>query len=420
MIAQTFRQRQDIGVSWGLINSAKSMKREHRMSQGQTYKSEFIEVKSSSGWIPLSYVESSGSLFLLATGSDARWCTFILRKGIALLRMNNSTMEGETRLVTDQEHRSKITEEFRTKYGESNFRKWFTKPGRLVQIDLASGRHAEQSGNYFRWLESEFDSVSADYDRHITENSINMLLRDRSLWLMRNTFDKSTRLLEIGCGSGMETIPMLREGHEILAVDISSSMLEVVRDKARKEGLSEALTTMKLRAGEISRLCDDYAAGSFDGCYSTYGALNCEPSLEGVPPAIHALLSERGKFIAGIFNKYCLIEGLAYSLSFRPGRALRRLRNPIEEGNSRFCVDVYSYSVGEFRRIFAPYFSIGSTIGVPVILPPSDLDSYARKFSRRFTALKSVDMWLAVRWPFSNLGDHFLLSMNREPGGPEA
>lgn len=385
------------------------------MSRVERFSKEFLEVRSSRGWVPISYVEKSDRIFLLASGANARWCSFVLRNGLALLRMNSSAIEGEARLITDRDQRSEIIEAFRSKYGESNFRKWFPVPGRLVEVDRASSRHSEHTENYFKWLESEFDSVSADYDGHITGNSINMLLRDRSLWLMRNTFDKCHTLLEIGCGSGMETIPMLREGHEILAVDISSSMLEVVREKAKREGLSEALNTMKLRAGEISKVSSIYSPGSFEGCYSTYGALNCEPSLDGIPRAIHSLLAEGGKFVAGVFNKYCLTESLGYSLSFRPRRALRRLRNPIEEGNSRFCVDVYSYSAGEFRRIFAPYFSIHSTIGVPVILPPSDLDSYARKFSRRFSALKAVDMWLALRWPFSYLGDHFLMSMDREP-----
>jgi SAM-dependent methyltransferase len=42
-------------------------------------------------------------------------------------------------------------------------------------------------------------------------------------------------ILELGCGTGRITIPMARAGHEIWGLDVSGPMLDVFREKAKKE-----------------------------------------------------------------------------------------------------------------------------------------------------------------------------------------
>lgn len=375
---------------------------------------EVLEVGVAGSWVPLSYVAIAGLVYLLASDSRSRWCSFVLRNGYADIRQGGASIRGSAALVSDPRLREQITSMFVRKYGADRFAKWFPHAGRMICVALNEPLAERQGKRYFEWLESEFDAVSADYDRHITGNMINMFLRERSLSFMRSVFPDGCRLLEIGCGSGMETLPMLREGHEIVALDISSSMLEVVHRKAKLEGLEGRLTTIKMRAGDTAGLQSLRDTGLFGGCYSTYGALNCEPSLDGIPSALHSILQADGKFIAGIFNKYCLTEMIAYAATFRLRRAFRRLRNPILEGNSRFCVDVYSHSFAGFSQLFVPYFSIGNTIGVPVLLPPSDLERYARKFDRHPAAIRALEGRMSKTWPFRMLGDHFLVEMTRK------
>ncbi len=371
-----------------------------------------VELLVEGGWVTLSYIKQSDCFFLMSAGYRPKWPSEILRKGEASLRFEGGVVSGSAELVSDVTERRNITEMFRSKYGDERFNRWFSEPGRLVKIK-PSDAAGKGSDAYYRWLESEFDAVASDYDRHITGNSINMLLRERSLALMESVFSGSGRLLDIGCGSGMETVPLLKKGHEIVAADISSSMLEVLHKKAVEEGVSERLVTRKLRANSIDALIGEFGEGSFDGCYSTYGALNCEQSLQGVSEAVHALLRDDGRFVAGIYNRYCISEIMGYGLTFRFNRILKRARSRLLEGDSRFCIDVFPYSVMDAERIFSPLFSIDDVIGVPVILPPSDLDAYARKFSRHQEKIRAVDKWLGTRWPFNSLGDHFLMTLSR-------
>ncbi len=261
-------------------------------------------------------------------------------------------------------------------------------------------------------MEAEFDNIAEEYDHHITGNRMNRLLRDRSLALLQPTFRSARRLLEIGCGSGMETLTLLQEGHEVVAVDISEKMLEVVRHKARTAGVGERFTGVRARASELGGLVP--ALGPpFDGAYSTYGALNCEPALRPVSDALARLLPPGGTFVAGIYNRWCLFELAGYGITFQWGRALGRRLNPVPVGASRFCVDTYAYSVPEFIGQFRPEFSPVRTFGVPVFLPPSDLTAYSERFARHFDSLANADRAFGSLWPLSALGDHFLAVLVR-------
>jgi SAM-dependent methyltransferase len=372
-----------------------------------------LELLGQAGPVTLGYAEDGGFVYLIARDRRASWPIGALREGRAKLRIAGRIREGAVQLVPRGEDWDRVLGLFRGKYGADAFRRWYVDPARVLRVAFLQ-EDEEPSRTYGRWLESEFDNVAETYDDHILGNRMNRLLRDRSLARLRPLFQGSRALLEIGCGSGMETIPMLRAGHEMLCVDISGRMLEVVRSKAVKEGLAERLRTVKLRARELSSLAEDVGCGAFDGGFSTYGALNCESDLRPVAEALWGLLRPGSAFLAGVYNRWCAFELFGYLLSLQPGRAFARRDRPIRVGASRFCVDVYAYTPSDLVRSFSPGFHLESLEGVPVILPPSDLASYAEKFSGRFRTLEHTDAALGARWPWTHLGDHFLATFRTD------
>jgi SAM-dependent methyltransferase len=375
-----------------------------------------LEFSTPLGPVPLGFVAEGSAIYLVARERSARWPVTALREGTARVRLSTGIGEGPIRLITDPSEKKRVLELFRAKYGDSRFERWYDRPARILQVEIGVGSSAPSRGgaSYHDWLRAEFDNVADDYDHHITGNRINLLLRNRSLAQLRRTFARSHSLIEIGCGSGMETLPLLSDGHELLCVDISSRMLDVVRAKARAEGFSERLRTRQLRASELGSLLRELGGAEFDAGYSTYGALNCEEELGSIPPALHALLRPDGRFVAGVYNRWCLFEVLGYALSGQPGRAFGRTHRPVPVGSSRFCVDIYAHSTSDFRRLFAPWFSVERVEAIPVILPPSDLVSYAEKFSRHFDQLANWDRSIGTRWPLRDLGDHFLMTFARQ------
>ena len=382
-----------------------------------TVSTEPLQLRLPGGSVPLGFVQEAGVVYLVARSRSAQWPVEILRDGRAALDLSGQAEIGTPELITDPGERVRILQLFRAKYGTDLFARWYDQPARVLRVVLgtASGGGGAGSNAYYDWLRAEFDNVAEDYDRHITGNRINLLLRNRSLSVLTHRFAGARRILEIGCGSGMETLPLLEQGHEILAVDISARMLDTVRRKAQQAGVSERLATRELAARDLERLIEDGERGSFDGAFSTFGALNCEPNLSQVPGTLFELLKPGAPFLAGVYNRWCLFEMAGYSLTLQPRRALGRRRNPVRVGSSRFCVDVYSYSVPELLGLFRPSFRAERIEGVPVLLPPSDLVAYADRFERSFDRFAAWDARVGARWPFSWLGDHFLILFARRP-----
>jgi SAM-dependent methyltransferase len=381
---------------------------------GVVDEAENLQLILASGPVPLGFVRQAEDVYLVGRERSARWPVEVLRTGSALLEISGRRTQGSVELLVDPSARAQVLDRFRLKYGTRRYERWYGHPARVLRVRVGrAGPAPDSDGRYYGWLSAEFDNVADEYDRHILGNRINRLLRDRSLAELRGAFARAPYLLEIGCGSGMETLPLLTEGHEVYCIDISERMLEVVRQKARRDGLSERLHTQRLAAGSISHLRTELGPAAFDGAYSTYGALNCEADLAPIPPALHGLIRPEGRFVAGVYNRWCAFELLGYSLTGQFHRAFGRSGRPVRVGSSRFCVDVFAHSAPDFERTFAPFFVRERVAAVPVLLPPSDLVGYAEKFGAGFDRLDRWDRALGARWPFRLLGDHFLMTFRR-------
>ena len=74
-----------------------------------------------------------------------------------------------------------------------------------------------------------FDSVAGDYDG---PRGNNLLIQDMRAemwrWLDR-TFAPNTRLLDLGCGTGLDAVRMAQRGHRVVATDWSTEMVARVR-----------------------------------------------------------------------------------------------------------------------------------------------------------------------------------------------
>ncbi|MCL4438009.1 MAG: class I SAM-dependent methyltransferase [Candidatus Thermoplasmatota archaeon] len=357
--------------------------------------------------VDLAFGSEDNWLYLISTGSDARWPSQLLRTGIVSLRIHGNTVKGYASLITSENEKRRVREIFLEKYGSSYFNRYFTNPGRYLRVNISEDSQYRPK-TYYEWLQEEFDAESANYDQHIYGNRINRLLRERSLETIFRFLKPPASVLEIGCGSGTETLEVLKNGNRVTAIDVSEGMLSIVREKANEFLLNDNLTTMKLRASQISEVLDRFGPESFDLVYSTFGALNCEPDIELIPPVLEKLLKKGGHFIAGVYNKFCISELVIQFCLLRIGSLSWRFKNPIPEGHSRFCVDVYSFTPGEFNSLFRKYLRMVSLTGVPVLIPPSNFRRFISITGEKFDSINRIDRKLAGIWPLNRLGDHFL------------
>ena len=137
----------------------------------------------------------------------------------------------------------------------------------------------ESANNMQRQLQETrdaFDSVAADYDGPRGNNALIQDMRSEMWRTLDATFAPGSRLIDLGCGTGLDAVRMARVGHQVTATDWSQRMVERTRERAEREELANRVQAITVGAHELSRLDGQ---SQYDGAYSNLGALNCVPNL---------------------------------------------------------------------------------------------------------------------------------------------
>ena len=82
------------------------------------------------------------------------------------------------------------------------------------------------------------------YDRVVRPGPCEAFYRD----LARQT---GGPILELACGTGRLTLPLARDGHEVVGLDASPAMLQATQDKADAEGVEIAFVQQDMRAFDL-------------------------------------------------------------------------------------------------------------------------------------------------------------------------
>jgi len=264
-----------------------------------------------------------------------------------------------------------------------------------------------------------FDRVADTYDLEARANPSMRYMRAISLATLQNAFGANQRVLEIGCGTGEEAITLARAGVRVVATDPAAGMLAVTERRLREEGLQDQVQTRQLSAAELGMLLWEYGEQSFDGCYSSFGALNGEPTLRPVGVALAALVRPGGMFVASVMNRFHLFETAWYAGHGRLATAARRWRGPVHASvgaGSGETMQTWYYTPGDVARALAPHFEVTHCRALPFLLPPPYLASLWNKHPRFWERMALVEEKLAPRWPFRTMGDHFLIVLRRLGG----
>jgi 2-polyprenyl-3-methyl-5-hydroxy-6-metoxy-1,4-benzoquinol methylase len=86
-----------------------------------------------------------------------------------------------------------------------------------------------------QWYEQLFENYANTYENEpFTKGTIG----EADFIEKEIDFNKSFRILDIGCGTGRHAIELARRGYSVIGVDLSEAQLQKARDNARKENVS--------------------------------------------------------------------------------------------------------------------------------------------------------------------------------------
>lgn len=262
-------------------------------------------------------------------------------------------------------------------------------------------------------MNQAFDAIAKGYDLSFTFTEIGKLQRDIVHNYLTSSIlsEKKLNVLELNGGTGADAIWLAKQGHRVMATDISEKMLEIIKQKVESEDLSLQIQTMNV---DITKIQDYHFGQRYDFVFSNFGGLNCieQEDMRKVPEAMSNLLEVDGRIILVIMSKYCIWESIYFLLKFNFKDAFRRYS---EEGTmaqlNGLDLMIYYYTPKQIKNIFKKYFDVISIKPVGFAIPPSYLEKFFATKRRALNFLERVERLFTNTIFAAKFSDHFLIDL---------
>ncbi len=277
-------------------------------------------------------------------------------------------------------------------------------------------------------LTSAYDAVAPDYDRLVGEDGwMRCLLHERYARL----FSAGDRVLDAGCGTGLDALFLAGRGVKVAAVDLSAAMLAELESKARegrsatgiatyrgdrKDAARTAGSAVETWLGDLGDLASvareaGWPAASFDGVVSGFAAAN-SADLDGFAAGAAHLLRAGGRMVlhllapAGIWPRL----GALARLHVREAAALGRSRErAVTIAGHRVRIEV-APAEEMYERHFAREFHLRDRCAFGFLWPQRAGRLLPAGLARRLGRLEPI---LGRRRPFLGWGRFVLLELER-------
>ena len=375
------------------------------------------------------FVVSEGAYLVMAGDGKSDWFLNALASKSGKVRIGETVQPMACEEFADKDFVRRL---FTKKYGVRIVKDWYSGPHtrslKLTptaaltvrgavrgegQVKLDFRAWKAQGLDYRGAVADAFDSASEEYDFTIGANFINVWIRERSIKEVLERARRDDVLLEIGCGTGTEAIRISKHVRGVVATDISSSMIALLRRKLEARKLRTKIQAVQVRAIEIARAKDYLPGGKVRIAYSFNGALNCELQLPRFPRELWNILQPGGLFICSIRNKFCLEESLVQGALLRFHSLTPRKWQPKMVSVGGMDIPAYYYYPWEFAGLFKPFFHVKKMSALPAIVPPPYLNDLYVKLRSRLKFLERADVALASGFPLNRFGDQTLFVFQR-------
>lgn len=153
------------------------------------------------------------------------------------------------------------------------------------------------------WRYAHESRLAADEDRYFAGNPL--FAADAEALASR--FATPGRIIDLGCGAGRHSIQFARSGFDVVSVDLSRPMVEMVRSKSHSLGLSDRVCPIQANVCRLDCLPDgrfDYAVSMF----STLGMIRTRPARRRALAEAHRVLRPGGKIALHAHNVWLNLD----------------------------------------------------------------------------------------------------------------
>lgn len=250
-----------------------------------------------------------------------------------------------------------------------------------------------------------YDAIARGYDAQVQGDD----------WMRRvlhahyaRVFKAEDRVLDVGCGTGIDAIYLAQRGVRVTAIDIAPQMIAQLREKVEHAAEGSRIEARVLSVEDVRQLRGE----PFHGLISAFAGLSAVDDLRRFSDDAAELVRPEGRLILHLLNRFSLWEWLGYvsRRDWSAARQVGRLRErEFQIGGQRVRHRLY-FAHEVYRQIFAGRFRLRAAYGLGALRPPHTV--------RRIpVAVTSKLEWLDVRtgsWPLvRDAGRFFVLELER-------
>lgn len=245
-----------------------------------------------------------------------------------------------------------------------------------------------------------FDTYAFQYEEKFNQNPLGKYQRQQVHQELVRWIPPGSTILDVGCGPGSDFDFYRSLQLQVYAIDSSSAMIELARQKAAALQLNALIQQVSLEEFQPEK--------SYNAIILNFGVINVFHPLSPILSKLHSLLTTDGILIIVSMPPFHLFPLLEWLLTFRWQALFRRLfrRRAVLADGFQF----YYYG----QRAFTRRFRLIKAIHLCALLPsPDQYHRYA--FARRFAdVLTRADARLAPYVPDWLGGDHVCYVLKRK------
>ncbi len=259
-----------------------------------------------------------------------------------------------------------------------------------------------------------FDHLAANYDHTFTHTEIGRWLRGRIHARLNTHFFPGCNVLELGCGTGEDTLHLANQGIHVTATDISPRMLEITRHKTQNNPFVQTAELDLRELTSTQSVLPD--AKIFDGAFSNFGPLN---ALDDWKPLAHWLASrvKPGGIVGlGVMGPFCVWEIMWHGMHLDFKTATRRLKGyaTFKPDGSAAPMKIYYPTIQRLEADFSEWFMPIHVESIGLFLPPSDVYGVIEKRPRLMTRLINLEKRFAENPTLARFADHYWIEFERK------
>lgn len=253
-----------------------------------------------------------------------------------------------------------------------------------------------------------FDRLSSGYDELATGDAF-LRQRRRTHAAFSHWLPPGCRVLEIGCGTGLDTELLAQSGRHVVACDPSAQMRHRTLSRIAAAGVSGHLRMLDCGLETLPAFLEAMADAEFDAIVSNFGALNCVRDLSPLGVIARRHLRPGGAALLCVMGRHCAWEMAYFTATGRPALARRRHRAEALVPVAGIAVPTYYHGIADLGAALGDDLTLNRVRGIGVLVPPPYLEARWQAVPAALRAAIAGADALVSSWPLLNrCGDHVL------------